>query len=147
MAAGAALAACEHPITVVTPHLEVADLVLRDSAGMQLARTLDNRSWRGDSLVLEDGRALRLVIALVDFQGRELAVSERRDLEIRAEAEDGALLQWEPRSGFGLLHPFGSGRTRIRFMVWHLSHPDLVSPWLDVVVRPPAAGGGDALTR
>jgi hypothetical protein len=147
VALGATLAACEHPITMVTPHLEVADLVLRDSSGAQLARTADNRAWRGDSLVLEDGRALHLVVNLVDFQGRELAITERRDMEIRAEAADGALLQWEPRRGFGLLHPFGAGRTRIRFMVWHLSHPDLVSPWLDVVVRQAGAGGGDASPR
>jgi hypothetical protein len=89
--------------------------------------------------VLEDGRSLHLVVNLLDFKGNELSITERRDVEIRAEAEDGALLQWEPRRGYGLLHPFGAGRTRIRFLVWHISHPDLITPWFPVVVHAPEA--------
>jgi hypothetical protein len=133
------LAGCAHPIPVVSSHTEAADLVFRDSAGALVARTVDNRAWHGDSLVLEDGRPLHLVVNLLDFKGNELSIAERRDLEIRAEAEDGALLQWEPRRGYGLLHPFGTGRTRIRFLVWHISHPDLITPWIPVVVRAPVA--------
>jgi hypothetical protein len=136
---GMALAGCAHPIPVVSSHTEAADLILRDSAGAPLARTVDNRAWLGDSLVLEDGRSLQLVVNLLDFKGNELSITERRDVEIRAEAEDGALLQWEPRRGHGLLHPFGAGRTRVRFLVWHISHPDLITPWLPVVVRAPEA--------
>ena len=42
----AGVAACEHPIAVVTPHAEVADLVFTDSSSAAVVmRTTDNRVW------------------------------------------------------------------------------------------------------
>ncbi|MCU0616970.1 MAG: hypothetical protein MUD17_07820 [Gemmatimonadaceae bacterium] len=129
------LAACDHPIGIVSAHIEAADLVVRDSAGVELTRTSFNRRWMVDSLVLRDGASLRVTITPVDFRGVELDVSERRDVSYRFDAERAELVQWEPQRGFGWLHPFGRGETRVRFLIWHGDHADFVSPWLRVVIR------------
>ncbi len=135
-------AACEHPIGIVTPHAEAADLALRDSTGALLGRTMDNRRWLGDTLALVDGQGTRLVVNLLDFRDAEFSIAQRRDLTIRMEAEDPRLVQWEPLSGFGRIQAFQPGATRVRFLVWHVTHADLVSPWIPVRVRPPGVTAG-----
>jgi hypothetical protein len=131
--------ACEHPIAVVTPHAEVADIVLRDTNGVQLAATRDNRLWSGGPLAVPDGGTLVLVPTLLDFEGRSLDVLEtRRDLELRAEVEHDGITTWEPLRGRGRWFGLSPGRTRVRFLVWHQTHADLVTPWLllDVLAMP-----------
>jgi hypothetical protein len=130
-----ATAACEHPLAVVTPHIEAADLELRDSTGVLLARTEFNRSWTADSLVIIDGQPLRLVITPLDFRGQPVETAERGDISFRMEAENGALVQWEPQRGFGWVRPFAVGATRVRFLIWHETHADFVTPWLPVRVQ------------
>jgi hypothetical protein len=129
------LGACDHPIAIVSAHIEAADLIVRDSAGVELTRTSFNRQWMVDSLVLRDGASLRVTITPVDFRGEELELGDRRDLSYRFDAERAELVQWEPQRGFGWLHPFGRGETRVRFLIWHGDHADFVSPWLRVVIR------------
>jgi hypothetical protein len=130
------LAACEHPIAIVTPHVEVADLVVRDADGVVLARTHDNRRWEGGPLIARDGAPTPVVVDLLDFQGRALAdAATRRDVELRLEAEDDGRVVWEPLRGRGLLHGLAPGRTRVRFLVWHQTHADLVTPWVALEVR------------
>lgn len=130
------LGGCEHPIPVVTPHIEAADLVVADSTGRVLARTEYNRSWSVEALILQDGRSLRIVLIPLDFRGNPIELSARSDLSFRMEAENPALLQWEPQRGFGWIHPFAVGATRVRFLIWHVDHADFVTPWLPVAVRP-----------
>jgi hypothetical protein len=131
------VAACEHPIAIVTPHVEAADLLVRDSAGVLLARTHDNRRWEGGPLVARDGAPTAVHVELLDFQGRALAdAAGRADVELRLEAEDDGRVVWEPLRGRGLLHGLSVGRTRVRFLVWHETHADLVTPWLALEVRP-----------
>ncbi len=133
------LAACEHPIAIVTPHLEAADVLVRDSAGATLARTHDNRRWEGGPLVARDGAPTPLVVELLDFQGRALAdAAGRGDVELRLEAEHDGRVLWEPLRGRGLLHGLAVGATRVRFVVWHQTHADLVTPWIALEVRPAA---------
>jgi hypothetical protein len=137
--AAALLAACEHPIAIVTPHVEAADLLVRDGTGVLLARTHDNRRWEGGPLVARDGAPTAVVVELLDFQGRPLAeAGSRADVELRLEAEDDGRVVWEPLRGRGLLHGLSVGRTRVRFLVWHETHADLVTPWLALEVRPAA---------
>jgi hypothetical protein len=131
-------AACEHPIAMVTPHIEAADLVVSDSAGTVIARTEVNRTWLPDSIVLREGQPLRLVLTPIDFRGQPIDIAQRRDISFRMEAGDGALLQWEPLRGYGWLRPFAPGVTHLRFLIWHETHADLVTPWLRVVIRPAA---------
>ena len=140
--------ACEHPIAVVTPHAEVADVVLADARGTTLARTRDNRRWEGGPLVLCDGRALDLRPVLLDFQAAAVNLAGRRDVTLRAEPDGAPLVVWEPlgtaagagaTSVSGRLIGAAPGSTRLRFLVWHVTHADLVTPWLDVVVRPATA--------
>ena len=134
-------AACEHPLGVVTPHVEAADILVADSTGAVLTRTQFNRTWSVDSLTLRDGLPLRIILTPLDFRGSPIEIGERRDLSWRMEAESGALIQWEPQRGFGWLRPFGTGSTRIRFLIWHDTHADFVTPWLRVTIDPTAPGG------
>jgi len=137
VALGVLLTACEHPISVVSPHAEVGDLVLRDSTGTLVARTVVSHRWDRDSLVLHDGMPLRLTIEALDFRGVPVRIEGRAGYSVRFEAERGALVQWEPLTGHGVLRPFAAGVTDARFLVWHGSHADFVSPWLRVVILPP----------
>lgn len=133
------LAACEHPIAVVTPHAEVADLVFTDSTSREVVlRSTDNRTWSGAPLELCADEVRVLVPQAIDFRGQPVDLVSRRDLEIRGESAD-ALVAWEPLRGRGRLFALATGRTRVRFLVWHETHADLVSPWLDVIVHPKAA--------
>lgn len=132
------LTACEHPIAVVTPHAEVADLVFSDSASLAVVvRTTDNRSWSGGPLHLCADDVRTLVPQALDFRGVPVDLISRRDLEIRGESAD-PNVTWEPLRGRGRLLALAPGATRVRFLVWHLTHADLVSPWLDVIVHPKA---------
>jgi hypothetical protein len=132
------LLGCEHPIAVVSQHVEAADAVIRTLDGRTIARTIENRRWDTDTIRVVLDAPTQLVVAFVDFQGQEFSVSARRDISIRAEAEDPALLTWEPLSGSGRLIGFASGTTRIRFLAWHVDHADFITPWL--TVRVSAAG-------
>lgn len=129
--------ACEHPLSVVTPHIEAADLWVSEREGEVIARTELNRSWSVDSLVIRDGEPMALVLTPMDFRGEPIDIADRDDLSFRMEAEDGALIQWEPLTGYGWLRPFARGETRIRFLIWHIGHADFVTPWLRVVVESP----------
>jgi hypothetical protein len=130
------LAACEHPIGIVTPHIEAADLIVTDSTGVVLARTQYNRSWLPDSLVVTEGQPLRVTMTPVDFRGKLIDVSGRRDISFRMEAENTALFQWEPQRGYGWIRPFAPGETEARILIWHDTHADFVTPWLRLIVRP-----------
>ena len=133
------LAACEHPIPIVTPHVEVADVVVRDAAGALAARTHDNRRWEGGPLPAVEGRATTFHVELLDFQGRPITgVEGRADVELRLEAEHDGRVAWEPLRGRGVLHGLTAGATRVRFLVWHETHADLVTPWLAADVRLPS---------
>jgi hypothetical protein len=147
-ATACALGACEHPIAIVTPHVEAADVVLRARGAppdVVLARTHDNRRWSGGPLIVADRDGRELAVTLLDFEGRPVAgLDARDDVELRVEAETprperpGAVV-WEPRRGHGVLHGLAPGPTRVRVLVWHGTHADLVTPWLDVVVEPTIA--------
>lgn len=132
------IGACEHPLGVFTPHIEAADLVVTDSLGAVLTRTEFNRVWQVDSLLLAADGPLRISLTPIDFRGTAIDLSARADLTFRLEAENGALLQWEPQQGFGWIRPFASGVTRVRFLIWHDTHADFVTPWLRVIVQAPS---------
>ncbi|HCT58168.1 MAG TPA: hypothetical protein DGD08_13265 [Gemmatimonas aurantiaca] len=136
LASSALLSACEHPIAVVTPHAEVAELMLTDSTDASImVRTTDNRTWSGGPLVLCDGQVRTFIPHALDFRGMPVDLVSRRDLDVRGESED-PLVTWEPLRGRGRLIPLAPGTTRVRFLIWHETHADLVTPWLDVQVRP-----------
>ncbi len=131
--------ACEHPIAVVTPHLEAADVILRTPDGVEIARTIDNRRWSGAGPALGVGDGVPLEVRFLDFQGRVLDLGGRSDLQVRLEFEDPSAGVWEPLSRGGRLFAFAAGPQRLRVLVRHLDHVDLVTPWLGVEVAPPSA--------
>jgi hypothetical protein len=130
--------ACEHPIAVLTPHIEAADLEVRDTGGALVVRTRDNRTWEGGPLLLADRQARTLRVTALDFQGVPIRLEGRTGVDVRAEAEPAAALVWEPRTGEARVTALASGAARIRLLVWHETHADLVTPWLDVIVGSPA---------
>ncbi len=133
----ASLAACEHPIAVVSPHVEAQDLVVRDTAGRLLLRTIDNTTWSDGTLEIPLDDSLPVVVRLLDFRGQEFDLADRsREYSVRVQAENAAAVQWEPRRTMGWLRGFVPGTTRLRVQVWHTDHPDFISPWLTVTVRP-----------
>jgi hypothetical protein len=101
-------------------------------------RTTDNRVWNETPLVLCEGEMRTLVPQALDFRGVPVDLVSRRDLEIRGESVEPNVV-WEPLRGRGRLIALAPGTTRVRFLVWHLTHADLVSPWLEVRVQPRAA--------
>ena len=133
----AALAGCEHPIAVVSPHVEAQDLLVRDTSGRLLLRTIDNTTWSDGTLEIPLDDSLPVMIRLVDFRGQEFDLADRsREYSIRMQVENAAAVQWEPRRAMGWLRGFVPGTTRLRVQVWHTDHPDFISPWLTVTVRP-----------
>jgi hypothetical protein len=134
--ATAIISACEHPIAVVTAHIEASELLVRDTAGTLLLRTEDNRRWSGPGLEVATGDSLPLVIRLEDFQGREFSVASRgTGYSVRLEVEQSASAAWEPLTRFGWLRAFTPTTTRVRFQVWHIDHADFITPWLPLTVR------------
>jgi len=128
------VASCEHPIAVVSAHVEAADILIADTAGVILARTEYNRSWNIDALLLTEEQSLAVVPTVLDFRGNVIDLRRRPDISIRMEARDGSLLQWEPLKDRAILHPFAEGSTDVRFLIWHINHADFVTPWLRVTV-------------
>jgi len=133
---GAGATACEHPIAIVTPHVEAQDALVFDTTGRLMARTFDNRRWEGGPFVVRDRGSLPVVVRFLDFQGSEFTVGDRRDLQLRLETEADGVVAWEPLTTRGLLHALSPGTTRVRFAVWHVSHPDFITPWIPVTVAP-----------
>ena len=129
-------AACEHPIAVITPHIEASELLVRDTSGRLLAQTVDNQRWTGGSIEVPAGDSLPLMIRLLDFQGREFSLESRgSDYSVRMDIEQAASAVWEPLTRFGWLRGFAPATTRIRIQIWHTDHPDFITPWLPLTVR------------
>jgi len=124
---------------MVTPHVEAQDALVFDSGGRLLARTVDNQRWQGGPLEVPDRASLPVVVRFLDFQGTEFGLGDRRDLQLRLESETDGVVAWEPLAGRGVLHALAPGTTRVRFLVWHVSHPDFITPWIPVSVVPATA--------
>jgi hypothetical protein len=134
-------ASCQHPIDFTTSHIEVADIIIHPrhiTDTTRLAYTVRNEHWEG-GVPLTRGEDASLRFTLIDFKGIEIPLSTRDDLEIRMEAEHPRMVQWEPWTGDGILRSFATGTTRVRFLVWHGSHPDFITPWLTLEIQPPSS--------
>lgn len=131
------LAGCDHPIPVVSSHVEAADVLLADRpTGTLLARTRDNRTWEGALPAVASGATLALASQFVDFRGAAIDLSGRADFRVRIETEDPRAAVFEPLVGFGRLTALQPGAARVRVVLWHVDHADFVSPWLPWSVRP-----------
>lgn len=129
---------CSHPIEILRPHAHVAELGLFEQDTILLAQTVHNESWTGsiEITALEDHK---ITVVAYDFEGGVVSLLDHEDIEIRMEVEDQGMAAWEPWDGYGLLHGFRPGTTRVRFLVWHVSHADLITPWLELSVVAPTS--------
>jgi hypothetical protein len=78
-------------------------------------------------------------VTALDFQGAPITLAGRAGVDVRAEAEPAAAVAWEPLAGRARVTPLAPGRARLRLLIWHETHADLVTPWLDVDVAPAPA--------
>lgn len=132
-AALALLAACENPVRPTEGHLEAVDVRLVTTAGDTLAATVENRMWTGAPLRVARGDTLAFRAVFVDFGGRTFTVA-REGFSVRVEAESGGVVQWEPTDAHDRLIGLAPGTTRLRVMIWHVTHPDFIAPPLEVTV-------------
>lgn len=131
---------CDNPVTVSSTHIEAMELVVRDSSRREIDRTVGNQHWQNAAgLVLTLDAPQMLRVGLLDIRGEEFTLDAYPSHTIRVEVEPANLLDWEPLGSFGRLSGLVAGRGRLRFLIWHVSHPDFITPWMtvEVVRRPP----------
>ncbi len=133
-----ALLACRNPISPGSEHLEAIELHLRDPAGARVAGTVDNARWTGAPLRVPSGDTLVLLAEFTDVFGAAFTLVGRREHTLRGEIEAPRMATWTTTDGRGRLVGLLAGTTRVRFHIWHGTHADCSSPWLEVVVTPRA---------
>lgn len=134
-AAGLALAACENPVKPTGEHLAATETFLRSMAGADVARTVENARWQGAPITLPVDGTMDVRAVFADFHGREFTLYGRDDFSVRLEFEPAGVMAWEPLADRERLIARTPGTARMRVMIWHVSHPDFISPWVDVAVR------------
>jgi len=133
-----AFAACDNPVATTTDHLEAVEIIVRDTTGVELARTSENERWTGPAatgLTIDAGARLDLRISFTTLDGREVRLSEQPNLTLRVESEADGFIVHEPLNERDRLHGLRPGTTSLRFMAWHGTHPDFVSPPLPITIR------------
>ncbi|MFN3596431.1 MAG: hypothetical protein ACK41D_04070 [Rubricoccaceae bacterium] len=134
-----AAAGCDNPLTYQTDHLEAVEVVVRDAAGAELARTVENRRWEGPAaehgLTVAAGTWLELQVTFLTLEGREVQLGvDRRDLSLRVAWDPEGLAVHEPLGARDRLLGLRPGQTALRLLAWHGTHPDFVSPPLRLTI-------------
>jgi hypothetical protein len=137
----AAVTACTNPVSPGSPHLEAVDVRIIDRSAQVLAATDDNARWTGGPLALPAADSLPLRVEFLDLFGAPFTLEGRREHTLRGEIEAPRIAQWESRDGRGTLRALMVGVTRVRFHIWHGTHADFTSPWLEVRVTSPIIAG------
>lgn len=122
----------------MTDHLEAVEVIVRDAAGVELARTSENARWTGpaaEGLTVDAGARLDLRVSFATLDGREVRLSEQPGLTLRVEWETDGLAVHEPLDEGDRLHGLRPGATSLRFLAWHGTHADFVSPPLPITIR------------
>jgi hypothetical protein len=130
------LAACRNPVSPGSEHLEAVEIRIRDASGRVVASTVDNARWTGGSLHVSGGAGLELLPEFTNVNGEVFTLAGRREHTLRGEVEAPRMVGWTTTDGRGRLVGFLAGSTRIRFHIWHGTHADFSSPWLEVQVTP-----------
>lgn len=135
-----ALAACDNPVGYQTDHLEAVEVVVLDASGAELARTVENRVWTGPAaeagLAVPVGGALDLRVRFVTLDGDEIPITARAGLSVRVEWEPEGFAVHEPLDATDRLLGLRGGQTAVRFLAWHGTHADFISPPLALRVEP-----------
>jgi hypothetical protein len=139
-----ALLACRNPVSPGSEHLEALEVRVRNARGEQLAATVDNTRWIGGPLRLTRGDTMALLAEFTDVFGAPFTLEGRREHTLRAEVEAPRVASLSTSDGRGRLVGLSTGTTRVRLHIWHLTHADFSSPWLEVVVSPETFATGNA---
>lgn len=132
------LAACDNPVATTTDHLEAVEVIVRDAAGAELARTSENEQWTGPAaagLAVDAGARLDLRVSFATLGGREVRLGEQPGLTLRVEWEVDGFAVHEPLDERDRLHGLRPGATSLRFLAWHGTHADFVSPPLPITIH------------
>lgn len=138
-------AGCSNPIELEeTEHLEAMEVVLRNAHGGEIARSnVINDNWIGGPLVLAAGVETDFRVVWLDFEGHEFTLEGRApEFTLRMTVENQGLLSAEAVDGHARLRGLAGGSTRMRFILYHVNHPDFQSPWLEVEIA-----GGNAMPQ
>jgi hypothetical protein len=130
------MTACDNPVQSSSSHIEATEMVLRDSAGVSIARTENNVQWSGGVLETRVGVAPIVRISMLDIRGAEFSLDAFTTHSVRVESEPANLVMWEPFGSYGKLTGLAAGSGRMRILIWHVTHPDFVTPWIPVTVSP-----------
>lgn len=131
-----AFTACDNPVESISTHIDAVEMVLRDSTGNLISATENNVRWKEGSLTSQVGQSPTVRISLVDIRGSEFTLAAHDKHSIRVESEPANLVTWEPFGSYGKLVGLAAGTGRVRFLIWHITHPDFVTPWIPVHVAP-----------
>jgi len=130
-----ALSACTNPVTPSGDHLEAIELTLQSAQDSVLASTRDNSRWIGGPLRVMASADMPLRAVFLDVYNEPFTLEGRRDHTLRVDIEAPSVARWETVGGHGHLRGLQSGITRIRFHIWHGTHADFTSPWLELRVQ------------
>jgi hypothetical protein len=131
------LGACDNPIDLEeTEHLEAMEVILRNPQGGEIARSnVIDDNWIGGPLVFQVGVDTDVRVIWLDFEGHEFTLEGRApEFSLRLVVEDGGILATEVLDGHARLRGLAPGETRMRYVIYHVDHPDFQSPWVDVAV-------------
>ncbi len=132
----ACLGGCRNPVSPGSEHLEAVEIRIRDASGRLVASTVDNARWNGGPLRVTSGDGLELHPEFTGVDGEVFTLEGRREHTLRGEVEAPRMVSWNTADGRGRLVGLLAGTTRIRFHIWHGTHADFSSPWLEVQVAP-----------
>lgn len=151
------LSACDSVVDDDGEHGDFARVVLeaRDGTGQIIGEWTETDGWDIDALPDMTEGAIESVytVRIFDGDGDELTLEEGGDFEARyavdADAPDDVLF-FNPSGEVALtggeegelfhgdhvhLYPQNAGTTRVRFLLWHESHADGNTDWIDVTVE------------
>ena len=132
---------CRNPVSPGSEHLEAVELRITDASGRVVAGTIDNARWTGGPLRVAGGETLGVRAEFTNVFGEVFTLEGRREHTLRGEVEAPRMATWSTTDGRGQLVGVLVGTTRIRFHIWHGTHADFSSPWLEVQVTPTTMTG------
>lgn len=126
------MGACENPVKPGTEHLEAVEVQLSSATDSVLALTRDNLVWSGGPIRMVPGEDRKVRVVFFDVYNAPFTLEGRTAHTLRGEIETTRVATWTTVDGHGAIRAIQPGVTRIRFHIWHVTHADFTSPWLEL---------------